>query len=99
MANPVVTLTEEFNQTSVKKGDTFRIVLHEGGIAGLSYDDVQVVSGKAKLLSNTREHYQDPRTLEFKAEAAGEIEIVAKGKLHAMGGKQGDTYRFKIQVN
>lgn len=101
MAKPTVTLTETFNQATVKKGDIFRIELNEGGIAGLGYDDVQVVSGKAKLLSDTREHYDDPHRFEFKAEEVGEIEIVAKGRLYGFGGKPAaeNSLHFKIKVN
>jgi hypothetical protein len=91
------TLTERFNEVTVKKGDIFQVDLVEGGIAGVMWNS-QVVSGKATLLSATsKEHLpgacdgQSTQRRVYRAEEAGEINIVAKSKFKDIA--------FKVHVN
>ncbi len=88
----MVTLTAQFNAATVKKGETFRIDLNEGGFVGAKWD-LEVVSGKAKLVKTVP--YSGLYGLTgrvFEAQDGGDIEIVAKGR------PGGAKHTFKIKV-
>ncbi len=89
----MVTLTSKFNEATVKKGETFRIDLNEGGFVGAKWD-LEIVSGKAKLVK-TIPHSGNfgPVGRVFEAQDSGDIEIVAKGR------PGGAKHTFKIKVN
>ncbi|MBI3441395.1 MAG: hypothetical protein HY052_06300 [Proteobacteria bacterium] len=93
-------LTTNFNAVTVNKGETFEIDLIGGGFVGARWD-AEVVSGKATLL-NTQCHSDGAgcamvtEKRVFRAEEAGEIEIVAK--CHP-GMYPSNTCTFKVKVN
>jgi len=94
----MTTLTEKFNTAIVKKGDIFQVDLPVGLPVGDSISvkwDVQVTSGKATLLKIQVVRPRCEPSIqrrEFRAEEAGEIEIVAKEKT-------GRSVTFKVKVN
>jgi hypothetical protein len=103
---PVPSLIPGFNNVSIKKGDTFKISLIEGGEDFLSYD-VAVVTGKAELIATDKKYTTDLgfdmvfRDLIFKAEKAGDVEIIVQGTKHPLGSGRYKTapksYKLKVQ--
>src|SRR5579863_1192210 len=104
------TLTETFNKISVAKGDTFEIELYGNASTGYNWD-VQVVAGKARLLS----HVSEPpayiaksnifagggggnENFVFVAEEAGEIDIKADYKRSWESKPAAKSVSFNISV-
>ena len=92
-------LSQGFNNVSVKKGDTFKIELYEGGIAGAIYD-LEVIAGKATLIDTDEQRKGSVavRTYTFKAQEAGDVEVVAHGIMHGAGGRKSAPLSFKLTV-
>lgn len=97
MAKAVATLTKEFNEASVKVGENFDIELPIGGFIGQAWNKVQVVSGDATLVRSPAKASGGCTgplsvTWTFKAEKAGDVEIVATPKF-------GTNSTFKVHVS
>lgn len=91
------TLTIEFNEAIVKKGEVFEISLPIGGFIGTTWKDIQVVKGEAALIKEPAVKSggcMGPFSAEwsFRADKTGELEIVAKSI-------QSESQVFKIKVS
>ena len=102
MAKQVITLTAEFNEATVRKGQVFRIqTLPVGGGFSGAYEEFTVVSGKTQEVadpSTAHPQYGDDAFVRFKALQKGDIEIVAESKSHVMGGTTGMKTTYKVHV-
>lgn len=91
-------LTPQFNTATVQKGDMFQINLFEGGFVGQVWD-MEVVAGKAQLVSVSNPGSAGISEKVFKAEEFGDIEIIAKGRMAGGGNAPNGLHTFKIRVS
>lgn len=99
MQKEIPSLCQGFNAVSVKKGGYFKIELVEGGPTGMSYD-VEVVAGSA-VFQGTHEQRHGAvveRTFYFRAEEAGDVEVVAQGMMHGYDGRKTPPLSFRLKV-
>jgi inhibitor of cysteine peptidase len=103
------TLTEKFNEVTVKKGETFEISLEGNATTGYSWE-FKVVAGKASLVNE--DYIVDPsppgefwcgvggrQFAAFKADEKGKIEIQAEYKRPwAKNDAPAKSQTFKITV-
>jgi hypothetical protein len=99
MQQEIPSLCQGFNAVSIKKGELFKIELVEGGQTGMSYD-VDVVSGKA-VFQGTDERRNGAfvdRTFYFRAEEAGDVEVVAQATMQGYDGRKAPPLSFRLKV-